>query len=264
MRARSFPVLLAILAFTWAASAAGAPKPLRVLFIGNSLTYYNALPSLVAGISAAATPNVAIEADMLAAPGATIRENIDHGHLAQLLSGTRFDVVVFQEFGGFPLCDTARRPCAESPPALEELVRLIRKSGARPILLGTYQAVAGQAELTEMTNVAAKSLDVTHIDWGAALQRTGARDPSIELFVPKDFHPRPAGSWLAALLLARSITRGELSSHAPARVCAPDWTHAKPSISNSTLASRQLQPAPNCFEIADSTYQVLRAAALED
>jgi len=250
--------LLASLALVLSHSAMSAPANLRVLFVGNSLTYYNSLPSLVFAVAATSTPATRIDFEMLAAPGASIRQHLDEGHLGRVLADGHFDVVVFQEMGGFPICATGSRECEASPAALERAVRLIKKSGARPIMLGTYQPTVGQDMLSRVSRETAQHLGVDWFDWGAALQRVAARDSKIETLIPNNFHPLPAGSWLAAIGLAKLITGAAPSQHAITTVCAPNWIGARPALTNTSLASKQFQPPPNCSEISESTYQVLK------
>jgi hypothetical protein len=76
------------------------------------------------------------------------------------------------------------------------------------------------------------------------------------VLIGPDFHPTPDGSWLAALGLSRIIT-GASAPDSHVRVCAPDWSHAQPPVSNSRFASRQDQPPANCFEPDESTYSIL-------
>jgi hypothetical protein len=255
---RRWVTLLASFVLVLPHGAMSAPATLRVLFVGNSLTYYNSLPSLVSAVAAASTPAARFDFEMLAAPGASMRQHLEEGQLVRVLAAGHFDVVVFQELGGFPICASGYRECEASPVALEQAVKLIKKSGARPIMLGTYQPTVGQDILSRVSRETAQHLGVEWFDWGAALARVAARDASIPTLIPNNFHPLPAGSWLAAIGLAKLITGAAPSRHAIARVCAPNWIDAKPPLTNTSLASKQLQPPPNCSEISESTYQVLR------
>jgi len=238
--------------------AEAGPATLRVLFVGNSLTYYNSLPDLTAAIVAGLDPPVRLEVEMLAAPGATIRQHLDAGHLQAVLASGRFEVVVFQELGGFPLCPQDFPPCVDSPAALAEAVRVIKAAGARAILLGTYSPLPMQPQMSAATAALAKSLQVEVMDWGADIKAFADLHPELPLLYA-DRHPLPLGSWLAATHLAWTITGQVPPQRAPHPACAPKWAQATPPLNNASLASQQPQPPLNCSGIPNSTYQLLRS-----
>jgi hypothetical protein len=253
--------LLAFVALCVLAQALHAEaKPIRVLFVGNSLTYFNALPEMVADVAANSHPATRLEVEMLAAPGALIRGHLNEGHLDKVLAGGAFDRVVLQELGGFPACDDSFPGCRDSAAALDEAAALIKRHGARAILLATYQQALVQKQLSKASAEEAARLGVDYFDWGGAMVAVSTRDKFIEL-IAADAHPRPEGSWLAAIGLTPLITGASLPDQAPPRVCAPNWAHFEPHVTNSSLASKQKQPPVNCFELSDSTYLILKSAA---
>jgi len=251
---------IAFCAMLLAHSALAASTPIRVLFVGNSLTYFNSLPSMVAAVAAHSNPATRLDVEMLAAPGELIRGHLNQGHLEKVLADGAFEIVVLQELGGFPVCDAGFPGCRDSAAALDEAAALIRRHGARAILLATYQQALVQKELSKASAAVATRLGVEYFDWGGAMVAVSTRDKFIEL-IAADAHPRPEGSWLAAIGLAPLITGAQLPENAPPKVCAPDWAHFEPHIVNTSLASRQPQPPVNCFELSDSTYRTLRSAA---
>ena len=81
-------VLLAAWLWPTAAPAATpvAPKSLNVLFVGNSLTYGNDLPTTFETLYAATEPGTVVHTQMLAVGGAVLRDHLDTGHLAAPVS----------------------------------------------------------------------------------------------------------------------------------------------------------------------------------
>lgn len=75
-----------------------APKAYRVLLVGNSLTYTHNLPALLRAVGASQGATITTEA--YAAPGGTLDDRWDEGHVATALRGRTFDAVVLQEQGG--------------------------------------------------------------------------------------------------------------------------------------------------------------------
>ena len=261
--ARRWLVSAAICALTMGQCVLAAPKPIRVLFVGNSLTYFNSLPELTAAVAASLDSPVRMQVEMLAAPGATIRQHLGSGHLKDVLTAGRFEVVVLQELGGFPLCSQDYPGCMDSPAALAEAVRLIKAAGARALLLGTYSPLEMQPQLSGASAALATRLHVELADWGGDIKAFAALHPELPL-IGADHHPLPLASWLAATHLARDITKQPLPVRVPEKPCAPQWAHAKPPLSNASLASQQPQPPLNCYGIPDSTYQLIKSVVTRD
>lgn len=75
--------------------------PLRVLFVGNSLTYVGNLPATLHAL--AASHGRVIDTDMLVQGGATLSQRVADGSVRALLQREHFDEVLLQERGGDPL-----------------------------------------------------------------------------------------------------------------------------------------------------------------
>ncbi len=121
------------------ASGAGAatPKPVKVLFVGNSLTYVGNLPAVLAAL---ATENgKALQAGMLVKDGASLTQWLDSGAVQRALTANHYDYVVLQERGNDFACGFGPQVCKDSRHALHALAGIARGTGAKPILLGTYQ-----------------------------------------------------------------------------------------------------------------------------
>ena len=70
-------------------------QPLRILFVGNSLTYANDLPTLVRQY--ASTQGVKVKAEMLAKPNYALEDHWLEGVLQQRIASGSFDFVVVQQ-----------------------------------------------------------------------------------------------------------------------------------------------------------------------
>ena len=98
---------LALLAGGWSqAQPSAAQEPLRVLFVGNSLTATNDLPALVARLARAFGPRE-IQYRTIAPGGTSIEDHWNAGDVPAELENGKRDVVVMQQ--GRRRCPRARR-----------------------------------------------------------------------------------------------------------------------------------------------------------
>lgn len=251
--------LLLMIVFALPCAAGAEPRVVRVLFVGNSLTYPNDLPAAFATIYQASQPDTKVETEMLAQGGALLREHLDAGALQSVLARERFDIVVLQELGGLPLCPDDFPPCKDSPQALRDATTIVRAANSRPVWFATWQALpSAQEELSRRVSTLARELHVDTVDVGSAMQRIA---PSMRRhLLVQDGHPRPLGSWLAAAALVSSITGSELPKTAPPASCGKAWKR----LSLATPASLQAAEATECFQPDAAQWRAVRAAVRID
>jgi hypothetical protein len=208
---RSASLVSLVLAGVLGVSAAGfAPlpnqePPLRVLFVGNSFTYGNDLPRLVAELGLSHDPPVRLEVETAARDGMTLERHWKEGDVVRRLRGEAWDVVVLQEQSGRPLID---------PELMEAYVRrfaaLAREAGAEVILFETW-ARLDEPE-TEETRAAvyrriAEAVGATVAPVGTAWSLVLARRSEPRLHAADGQHASPAGSRLAACEILEAILR---------------------------------------------------------
>jgi len=233
-----------------------AAKTLRVLFVGNSLTYYNDLPATFATLYRATEPGTKIQTEMLAQGGGKLRERLNDGQLAALLTRQRFDIVVLQEFGGWPDCPREFPGCEDAPLALREAVNLVRANGARAVWFATWQANPGaQQSLSRASAALAREVGVDIVDVGAAMQRVpGGGLPLLQ----RDGHPARAGTWLTGATLVQAIATRPLPEKTPPRSCGTHW---QGYLKATGPASKQRRGLPECHAITNAQWRLLRTAA---
>lgn len=112
-------------------------RPVRVLFVGNSLTYVGNLPAVLESLAKA--NGKALSTGMIVKGGATLTRWLDSGAVQRALRANHYDYVVLQERGGDFACGFGPQVCKDSRHALHALAAIARHAGAKPILLGTYQ-----------------------------------------------------------------------------------------------------------------------------
>jgi len=85
----------------------------------------------------------------------------------------------------------------------------IRAVGARPALYMVWPEEARSfdfAGVSESYRLAAEAVDGLLFPAGEAWLEAWRRDPTLELYGPDRFHPSPAGSYLAALVMFEQLT----------------------------------------------------------
>ena len=91
---------LALLWRLWPTQPEQTPPPanaLRVLFVGNSHTYFNDMPKMVVELAAAAGVERPLHAVMEAPGGAGFVEHLANGRVQEHLSRSQWDYVVLQD-----------------------------------------------------------------------------------------------------------------------------------------------------------------------
>jgi hypothetical protein len=200
--------MVAILLFSASVSHA---ETLRVLFIGNSLTYTNDLPWIVAALSRGG--EVEIEAGMIAHPNAALEDHWDDVNVRREIATKRWNVVVMQQ--GPSSLASSRANLVEWAVKLADE---IRASGARPALLTVWPDVSRRAyldDVIESYEMAAKACGCELLPAGRAWKEAWARSRWLSLYGADGFHPGPEGSYLAALVIWGGLTGADVGT-APA------------------------------------------------
>ena len=170
---------------------------MRVLFVGNSHSYFNDMPALFARMCEELTGERP-EVTMLAYSGRSLAwHREEYFALRFALLHGRYDYCVFQQQAHpFP----GEEPTEES---LRQLLPLCEKGGARPVLYMTWAEKARP----EIASVHSRCCRRLAEKYGALLAPVGElferfRGTDIELYWKDGEHASPYGSWLIALSFA--------------------------------------------------------------
>jgi hypothetical protein len=90
---RLLPLLLVVLT----QQPISKPETLKILFVGNSLTYTNNLPELVEKLGEKSNININIKTQMLAKPNYALEDHWNEGELQRVIKSGKFDFVVVQQ-----------------------------------------------------------------------------------------------------------------------------------------------------------------------
>jgi hypothetical protein len=183
-----------------AAVSQGAPaRPLRVLFIGNSLTFWTDIPGRVAKLAKAMGKGAVIES--VAFPSYSLEDHWNDGRAGAALK-KGWDLVVLQQ--GTSAHDEGRAQLLEYT---KKFATLIRESGAKPALYMVWPLSDRPRDFPpaiESYRLAAKSVDGLLIPVGEAWLRAVTKDRKVRLYSDA-IHPSSLGSDLCVLTIYLSI-----------------------------------------------------------
>ena len=199
-------------AYTPRASTPGV-SPLRVLFVGNSHTYYHDMPQMIAQLAAAAQERRGLEVALEVAGGATLAQHLEGGRVRERLSQNRWDYVVLQEQQQRPTWRAAQLEREFYAPA-RTLDVLIRTASAKTVLFmtaGRQDGDPGNVSGDTYENMQERSrdshtrlageLDARLAPIGLAWRWAHQQRPDLPLWAADRYHPSLHGSYLAACVL---------------------------------------------------------------
>jgi hypothetical protein len=194
-------------------SAAQGASCTRVLFIGNSYTAVNDLPSTFKAI--AASGRHAVYTEMIAPGGLRLADHAASLPVLENIRSGHWNYVVLQEQSQIPSVEQARQ--GQMFPAARVLVNEIRHAGARPVLYATWARQGGwpengmpdyasmQAQITQAYRAIGEELHAPAAPVGDAWAIVAAERPEIPLWQNDGSHPTEQGTFLAANVLVATV-----------------------------------------------------------
>ena len=170
----------------------------RVLFVGNSLTYYNDMPDLVSRLADGDPGAKPLFAVSFTGPGWSIRRSERDEKLRALLRDHAWDAVVVQEHSQLAFSSPSEVG-AESKPYVLRLQQLAAARGARLVIFMNWP--------TRYRGDLADQLEFERVaPFGPAWDEALRRQPGLDLVAEDGRHPNLAGSYLAACVVYATVT----------------------------------------------------------
>ena len=220
--------LLACLSLLFVAGCGGAAGPTcasgpgtgagactRVLFLGNSYTYVNDLPSTFAQLAGSAGRPVQVS--MVANGGETLAQHATSTESLDKISSQHWTYVVLQDQSETPATAIGRDNFTY--PAARTLANRVELVGAVPVLFMTWAhrdgmpeaGLSGYQEMQQQLDAAyigiAAKLDIPVAPVGFTWDMVRHDHPEIGLWSDDGSHPSTAGTYLAACVFFASIFR---------------------------------------------------------
>ncbi len=180
---------------------------MKVLFIGNSHTYFNDMPELFAK-AVEATAGEKPEVVMLAYPDRDLAWHRSEYH------SERFELM----YGGFDYCvlQQAAHPYPPEETTLEmnaEFSRMCKMNGVKPVIFMTWaqkERPENQAKMIEVCERSAAETGALLAPVGRVWEKIILTEPDIDLYHTDGSHAGPYGDFLIAAVICRTVC-GEVS-----------------------------------------------------
>ncbi|MBX2964070.1 MAG: SGNH/GDSL hydrolase family protein [Cyclobacteriaceae bacterium] len=181
---------------------------IQILFVGNSLTYSNDLPSLV--VAEAKRAGYAVKAQMLASPNVALDDHWKNGQMQKLIASGQFDFVVIQQ---------GPSSQAEGKQMLlnygKKLSALCKKHEVTLAYFMVWPAKQNyhmfDGVIRNYTNAATITNSIlcpVGKEWKEYFDRTG----DFGYYSPDGFHPSLVGSTVAAEIIVQSLFKDKAAT----------------------------------------------------
>ena len=203
---RLLRVLVPLLAVLWSCGSSSPEGPgeddLAILFIGNSLTYWNDMPDILERLLEDADIGP-VYVDMQAFANWGLTDHWEDIRTRNLIESGGWDVVALQQGPSA----TEGRPSLLQYSAL--FAAEIEAAGARTALYMVWPAEDRSFDfdgVSDSYRTAAEQVDGLLYPAGEAWRAAWVRDPTLELYGPDRFHPSLLGSYLVALVIYEQLS----------------------------------------------------------
>jgi hypothetical protein len=239
---RSFTLVAALmLCLSGSITRSDSVAELRVLFIGNSLTFANDLPAIVQSLAeSAGKPKLAYK--MIARPDFSLEDHWNQGDARKAIADGKWDVVVLQQ--GPSALPESRKLLIEYTRRFDDE---IRRRGAKTALYMVWPSRARFGDfdrVVESYAQAAQSVSATLLPVGRAWQVAWREKGDFALYSEDNFHPSVAGSYLAAVVIYQQLY-GDTQIAAPSSLKPKSKSISKIELSaeDAALISRAARGA---------------------
>jgi len=184
--------------------------PVRVLFLGNSYTYGNKLPEVVAGLAAADKTASPLEVKMVASGGKNLVWHAGNKASQEAIATGGWDYVILQDQSLTPTLMPQR-----SRQGAVALDAMITKSGAKTLFFMTWQRRPTPDLLKKYPDMHKRN-SKTYMDLGRELKAAVApvgyawkmaydANPNLPLYAKDNSHPSRMGTYLTACVFYSMI-----------------------------------------------------------
>ncbi|MDF2159117.1 hypothetical protein [Algoriphagus sp. CAU 1675] len=209
---RSFSLLSLLIVVLSCSQPKEEDDKIKILFIGNSYTYYNSSPELLKALIHEKFPDQVVETQLISGGGMTLADHWQNEGTIQTIRTGDWDYVVLQEQSklGMGVMIDNDIFFGQTERFYEHARKFdteIKKADAKTVFLMTWSVrdkPKEQAILTHAYTAIAKELKAILAPVGLVWDELRA-NPKIELYADDGGHPSPMGSYLSAVTLYATL-----------------------------------------------------------
>ncbi|GAB5551850.1 MAG: hypothetical protein Sapg2KO_14410 [Saprospiraceae bacterium] len=185
---------------------------LRILFIGNSYTYYNSMPELLKSLILEKFPERVVETQLISEGGMTLAHHWQEESTLETIRSGEWDYVVLQEQSklGMAIMIDNDMFFGQTEQFFEHARKFdaeVKKAGAKTAFLMTWSERAQpkeQAILTHAYSAIAKELDAILVPTGLVWDKVRTQT-NLNLYDNDGTHPSSLGSYLSAITIFSTL-----------------------------------------------------------
>ncbi len=227
---------------------------MKILFIGNSHTFFNDMPETFAD-AAEAISGSRPETVMLAYGGRSLKWHSDE------YFAMRYNLM----YGGYDYCIIQQQAhpfpgYEETKEGLEPILRVCGEADVRPVLYMPWaekRFPENQEKITDCMQRLGREYGIEVAPVGLVWKEMLAVHPEIDLFWRDGEHASPAGDYLIALVLAMCVYKRTDFAWPSA---AHDFALGLPEIDFKHLVLQE-DPSKTAFELDDDTVSAIASTA---
>lgn len=175
------------------------PRAVRVLFIGNSITFAHSFPRMFASLVKQCRPSTPLAVTMVAGPSYTLQDHYEELTAIKAIREGKWQYVVVQNVGALAGADPATFERYQT--AFDREIRGIR---AQPIIFEGYEDIPteeSQSVLKRAYKQVSARLRDPLLPVGTAMRAVNKQYPQIRLLAPDQHHPDKPATYLMCCLL---------------------------------------------------------------
>jgi poly(3-hydroxybutyrate) depolymerase len=180
-------------------------KVIRVLFVGNSLTFYYEMPKVLYNLLSSNKQIQPFYIFMDAPGGFTLEQHYSQGQTPDIIQKGNWDYVVLQE--GSHVTITDKQKFVDYSRKLDEQ---IKKAGAKTIFYMTWAYQNSDpnmfGQVADAYTKIAEDVNAIVVPVGLAWQKALKEAKTIELYDKDNVHQSPAGTYLTACVFYITLT----------------------------------------------------------
>jgi len=216
-------------------SESNDPHATKILFIGNSFTYTNNVPAILAWMLNKQQPNHHFRIESFTLPSYSLQQHMQRNEIKNLLSNRAWDFVILQEQSG-----AAFEGQSAVRSSFGAFLSLVQTTGAKPLMVMTWAdrgEFANEGIISQTYRRTGRDLNLTILPVGDLFFYVQEKYPQIALYLDDCHHPDVAGAYLYALTVYSQLFGDKNLPNIDNKDNSPPAPSIKPDVSRELSSS---------------------------